>query len=145
MADQGQPRCADPELGSGAQNLFMAKGKVLARHLRAKQSQFPAMRVFIHGHTHIETPWKVALNDLVDITVANTGAFQRLIDEAGFLRRIGGTPPAEGLRFLRLEQLPPCYTVVIVPQEGAEPEIYAWHMPEDGIGGRLTAGDGRCQ
>jgi hypothetical protein len=124
----------------------VAEGKVLARHLRAKQAQFRAMRVFIYGHTHqFETPWKVAVNDLVDITVSNTGAFQRLINEAGFLRRIGGTPPADGLRQLRLEQLPPCYTAVIVQQGGAEPEVYAWHMPEDGTGVLLTAGDARCQ
>jgi hypothetical protein len=47
--------------------------------------------------------------------VANTGAFQRLIDEGGFLRRLPpGITPEEGLKRIPLERLPPCYTVVLI-------------------------------
>ncbi|MCK1511377.1 metallophosphoesterase [Bradyrhizobium sp. 190] len=146
VADRGTPLCADPELGQLGQHLFLAKAQILSRHFRARQLQFRAMRVFIYGHTHqFETPCSVALNDLISITVANTGAFQRLIDEEGFLRVIGGTPPWEGLRTLRLEQLPPRYTAVIVADANSNPEVYAWHMPEDGIGALVTAEDGRCR
>jgi UDP-2,3-diacylglucosamine pyrophosphatase LpxH len=135
IADNKQKLCLDAQLGSLAQHALVSKDKVLARHLRARQRQFKGMRVFIYGHTHqYEDPRKVELNDLLKVTVANTGAFQRLLDEPGFLRRLNGMTPQEGLRTLRLEQLPPCYTAIIVPTDGAEPQVRAWYMPEDGGG-----------
>ena len=126
------PLCMDAQLGSMAQRALVSKGKVMARHLRAKQAQLRAMQIFIYGHTHLyETPWQVALNDLVNVTVVNTGAFQRLTDERGFLARLKGISPEEGLRTMTLEQLSPCYTAVIIPADGAEPQVYSWYMRED--------------
>jgi hypothetical protein len=81
----------------------------------------------------------------VSVTVANTGAFQRLIDEPGFLRRLNGMTPQEGLRTITLEQLPPCYTAVIVPTDAAEPQVRAWHMAEDGIGAFVSPTNDNCR
>jgi UDP-2,3-diacylglucosamine pyrophosphatase LpxH len=147
IADRGQkPLCIEAQLGSLTQHALVAKSRVLARHLRARQAQFRDMEVFIYGHTHqYEKTWKVPVNDLMNITVANTGAFQRLVDEPGFLRRLNGMTPEHGLRTMTVEQLAPCYTAVIIATADAEPEVYAWHMPEDGRGILVSPGDGRCK
>jgi hypothetical protein len=107
------------------------------------------MRVFIYGHTHqFEEPWRVNLDSGPTITIANTGAFQRLVDEAGFLKRLNGRTPQEALRTMTPEELPPCYTAVIVPAGAAGdipvPKTRAWHMPEDGTGSFTDPGDPRC-
>jgi hypothetical protein len=41
--------------------------------------------------------------------------------------------PAEGLRRLDLQALPPCYTVVLVPYEQGmpEPQTMVWYMREE--------------
>jgi UDP-2,3-diacylglucosamine pyrophosphatase LpxH len=119
---------------------------VAARHLRQRMQQIGGVRVFIYGHTHqYEYPRAVELNDLYSVTVANTGAFQRLIDEPGFLRRLNGRPPGEGLRTIALEQLAPCYTAVTISTSGAQPQVRAWHMPEDGAGVFVLPSDARCR
>jgi hypothetical protein len=147
IADLGQkPLCIDAQLGRLAQYALISKDKMLARHLRARQLQFKAMRVFIYGHTHqYEDAREVPLNELVSVTVANTGAFQRLVDEQGFLQRLKGMSPQDGLRTMNLDQLAPCYTAVIIPMSSVAPKVYAWHMPEDGVGSLVHASDARCK
>ena len=146
VAERGQSFCMDTQLGSLAQHALISKDKVLARHLRARQQQFTGIQLFIYGHTHqYENSRKVPLNDLVSVTVANTGAFQRLIDEPGFLRRLNGITPQEGLRAIPLEQLPPCYTAVIVPTDAAETQVRAWHMTEDEVGTFVSPTDEKCR
>jgi UDP-2,3-diacylglucosamine pyrophosphatase LpxH len=124
IADLGQkPLCIDAQLGRLAQYALISKDKMLARHLRARQLQFKAMRVFIYGHTHqYEDAREVPLNELVSVTVANTGAFQRLVDEQGFLQRLKGMSPQDGLRTMNLDQLAPCYTAVIIPMSSVAPK-----------------------
>jgi UDP-2,3-diacylglucosamine pyrophosphatase LpxH len=147
IADRGEKSlCLEPQLGSLVQYSLIAKDKVLARHLRARQSQFKSVTVFIYGHTHqYEVARELSLNDLVKVTVVNTGAFQRLIDESGFLRRLNGVPPQEGLRTLGLDQLPPCYSAVLIPTSEAKPELHLWHMTEDAAGVFVPPGDPRCK
>lgn len=146
IADNEQKLCMDAQLGGLVQHALVSRDKVLAGHLRARQQQFNGMRVFIFGHTHkYEEPRKVPLNDLVSITVANTGTFQRLIDEQGFLRRLNGMHPEQGLRSMHLEELAPCYTAIIVRTDGAEPEVRTWYMSEDGAGAFIALEDARCR
>jgi UDP-2,3-diacylglucosamine pyrophosphatase LpxH len=142
--------CWDMQLGSLAEHFLSSKSKVMARHLAARQVAFKLMRVFIYGHTHqFEEPWPVDLEGTsVTISVANTGAFQRLIDEPGFLKRLNGRTPEEALRTMSLDELPPCYTAVIVtPTASGQipvPKIQAWYMPEDGSGALTAPDDPRC-
>lgn len=142
--------CWNMQLGSLAEHFLSSKSKVMAKHLAARQQTFKAMRVFIYGHTHqYEEPWRVDLEGIpVAVTVANTGAFQRLIDEAAFLKRLNGRTPQEGLRTMNLDELPPCYTAVTVsavaPGQIPVPRMQAWYMPEDGAGVFTTPDDLRC-
>ena len=120
----------------------------MAKHLRARLGTYQSMRVFIYGHTHqYENPWPVDL-DNVRVTVANTGAFQRLIDEKGFLGRLNGRTPEEALRTMQLDELPACYTAIIVPAPPSGqvpvPKSRAWYMPENGSGVLTSPEDGRC-
>src|SRR5262249_9416651 len=126
------PLCLEPNLGSAAQHLLVSKQRVMAEHLKVRLKQIRGMQKFVDGHTHqYELPWEVALGDLTKITVANTGAFQRLIDEKGFLARLKGRSPQEGLRTIELDELPPCYTAVVIPADAVDPEVRAWYMEED--------------
>jgi UDP-2,3-diacylglucosamine pyrophosphatase LpxH len=142
--------CWDMQLGSVAEHFLHSKQKVMARHLRERQATFKSMRVFIYGHTHqFEQPWPVDLEGPpVTISVANTGAFQRLIDEEGFLKRLNGRTPQEALRTMRLDELPPCYTTVIVPAATSGrnpiPKTRAWLMREDDSGVFVAPEDQRC-
>ena len=97
------------------QNLLQSKSKVIAKHLVARQATYKKMRVFIYGHTHqFENPWSVDLDGLTTVPVANTGAFQCLLDEPGFLKRLNGRTPQDALRTMTLNELPACYSAVIV-------------------------------
>ena len=141
--------CTIPQAGALAQHLLVAKAKVLGRHLSERQKTFGPMRLFIYGHTHqFELPWQVKVG-LAQVTVVNSGAFQRLVDEAGFLKRLNGMTPEEGLRKISLEQLAPCYSAVLVkPTNAGEvpaAEILAWFMPEDGVGELISSMDPRCR
>jgi hypothetical protein len=141
--------CWNVKLGAAAEHFLMAKSKVMAKHLSERQAKFKSMRVFIYGHTHqFEEPWSVDIGGSVVISVANTGAFQRLIDEQGFLERLNGRTPQEALRTMKLDELPPCYNAVIVPATTSGqipvPETRAWHMPENGVGILTSPDDARC-
>ena len=97
------------------QNLLQSKSKVIAKHLVARQATYKKIRVFIYGHTHqFENPWSVDLDGLTTVSVANTSAFQCLLDEPGFLKRLNGRTPQDALRTMTLNELPACYSAVIV-------------------------------
>ncbi|WP_159006955.1 metallophosphoesterase [Bradyrhizobium sp. S69] len=143
--------CWNLQLGSIAEHFLSSKSKVMAKHLADRQATYKSMRVFIYGHTHqFEEPWRVDLEGTpVTVTVANTGAFQRLIDEPGFLKRLDGRTPQEALRTMSLDELPPCYTAVTVPAVAIGqipvPKTQAWYMPEDGTGVLTAPDDPRCR
>jgi len=142
--------CWDMQLGSLAEHFLSSKSKVMAKHLADRQATYKSMRVFIYGHTHqFEAPWRIDLEGApVTVTIANTGAFQRLIDEAGFLGRLGGRTPQDGLRSMTLDELPPCYTTVVVPApvvgQLPVPKTQAWYMQEDSVGSFTTPDDPKC-
>lgn len=142
--------CWDKQLGSLAQHFLQSKSKVMAKHLAARQATHKSMRVFVYGHTHqFEDPWSVDLDGLATISIANTGAFQRLLDEPGFLKRLDGRTPQEALRTMMLDELPACYSAVIVEAvpEGSVPvaKLTAWFMPEDATGELVSPDEARCR
>jgi len=70
------------------------------------------------------------------------------IDDAQFIELVKAKniSRSEGLRQLTPDDLPPCYTVVLVPYANAfpEPKLHRWHMPEDGMGQLIEPGSGPC-
>jgi hypothetical protein len=147
----GWKLCRPAELGALLQSTFVPLSWVLRGHLVERMHDHEAMTVFIYGHTHQMQPrWDLQVTSATSVAVLNSGAFQRLVDEDGFLARIRAKnlPEAEGLRQLTPEDLAPCYGVVIVPYRNRRPEPAArmWWMPEtESVGKLLSPGDERCQ
>ncbi len=142
--------CWNMQLGSLAQHFLQSKIKVMEKHLAARLTTYKSMRVFVYGHTHqSETPWALSPDGLTKISVANTGAFQRLLDETGFLKRLNGRTPQDALRTMTLDELPPCYTAVIVDAvaDNGIPvaQTRTWFMPENAVGEMTTPDDARCE
>jgi UDP-2,3-diacylglucosamine pyrophosphatase LpxH len=140
--------CSNLSLGQASQNLLESKEQVMAKHLTSRKNDNPSMRVFIYGHTHqYEQPWGVKLEGSALVTVANTGAFQRLIDERAFKARLKGRSEAEALRKMDLAELAPCYTSIIISDSSKSklmPELKSWYMPEDGTGTFLSPDNSKC-
>lgn len=147
----GWALCRPANLGALVQRTVVPLSWQLRDHLTSRLSEFTNMRVFIYGHTHaMQVPWRLAVSSSTGVVVANSGAFQRLIDEDGFIARIKAKSwsAAEGLRHLRPEDLPPCYGVILVPYEGARPvpKALAWWMPEEVATGEFVGPrDARCR
>jgi hypothetical protein len=143
---RGKSLCKTPELGAGIEKLLVPRGWVLATHLKDREVEFPKMRFFIYGHTHLlEKAWEPGSGFGLSVKVLNSGAFHRVIDEKGFLRRVAAEKisPEEGLKKLALEKLPPCYTFVLVPH-GKEPKVQNWVMEESSETGKIVAPDSQC-
>lgn len=149
-AQRRKPVCVRPTVGYVMQKLLVPRERVMREHLRKRLEAYPRMRTFIYGHTHqLEERWPVRVNDLVSVDVLNSGAFQRVVDEEDYLASVRVkhfATPAEGLSKLDLDDLPPCYTAVLLPPaRGAQPETIRWHMPAGSIGTFVTVGDARCK
>ncbi|MCF7222515.1 hypothetical protein [Marilutibacter chinensis] len=147
-AINGRLACAPPSLAATVESTLNSKQAVVARHLRERRSRYPAMRQFVYGHTHeYETPWTATLRTGAKVEVANTGAFQRVMDAGGFERRreAMGLSASEALKGIALEDLPACYTFVVIEDEFREMELFRWHQPESAAEGRrVDAGDPVC-
>jgi UDP-2,3-diacylglucosamine pyrophosphatase LpxH len=143
--------CRPANLGALVQGAVVPLSWQLREHLATRLAEFTHMRVFIYGHTHaMQVPWRLAVNSSTGVVVANSGAFQRLVDEEGFIALIKSRSwsAAEGLRHLRPDDLPPCYGVILVPYESARPvpKAHAWWMSEDAAAGELVGPrDSRCR
>lgn len=145
-------RCHKPTLGAMGDKLLRSKRAIMQAHLRERLQQpgLGAMRVLIYGHTHeLELPWPVQATDLRRVTVLNSGAFQRVVDEAAFLRRANarGWKPERALRELSVDDLAPCYTAVFAVAGAAQPEAMTvrWHQAESGAGRFVSVDDALCR
>jgi UDP-2,3-diacylglucosamine pyrophosphatase LpxH len=152
IQSKGNTRCLKVQLGAGVEALLISKRSVMIEHLRSRMRDplLRGMRVFVYAHTHLlEEPWSLKIPGSSDVVIVNTGAFQRVVDESGFLSRANakGLTPAEALRRLTVENLAPCYTAVAVPLvEGLlEPVLVRWHMDENEAGEFLGADAPLCQ
>jgi len=101
------------------------------------------------GHTHeFEKGWPLEVAGGNRVTVHNTGAFRRTTDEAGFLARVSEKQlaPSDALRKIKLEDLPPCYSAVLVTYSSGVPEskTWRWHQEEGGTGDLVEPGDKSC-
>lgn len=152
LALRGELRCWDPEAGAVAEALFSSRYRVERDHLRERIKQYPQMKVFIYGHTHqFEVGHNVEVDDITPVTVFNSGAFQRVMDDDDYRRKLEESYPglsaADGLSKLTLEDdFKPCYTVVMgsVTKDKYDLELKRWYMPENGSGDFVSATDPRC-
>lgn len=138
-------------LGAAIEAKFVPRTEVIRKHLRERIKAFPNTAVFVYGHTHqVEEAWISPVEKERAVTVLNSGAFQRLLDEAGYLARVQALQlkdPADGLRLIELGRLAPCYGVVLVDYKGGAPaaETRMWHMPEGGKGRFVSPGAKDCE
>lgn len=143
--------CRDDTMGAVMQGLFRTKRSVMTDHLAMRQEEprLRRMRLFVYSHTHqLEEQWPVQATELSEVLVFNTGAFQRVVDESGFLARASqrNVTPAEALRILSVEELAPCYTAVLVGPGSVEPRgrTVRWLMGENDEGRFVGVGDPAC-
>lgn len=130
-------------LSAALEGALVPKKWILAEHLakRKQTENLSNVQFFVYGHTHdFETGYEVNF-DGSSVTVFNTGAFQRVVDEAGFKARADKKKitPEEALRVLRNEDLAPCYTAVFVAL-GDSPvgETIRWQKDEGNATGRFV-------
>ncbi|QAY83355.1 hypothetical protein [Pseudomonas arsenicoxydans] len=129
-------------LSALATNALIPKESIFRSHLETRQQQLGGFDIFVYGHTHLwERPWKVTNVDgkVKTVTVVNTGASQRPIDDKVFLAiaQQKGVTPSQALPQLAPEDLPPCYGMVVVDHGAANvlARLRLWQMPEGGAQG----------
>jgi hypothetical protein len=142
-------KCSVGTAGAIAQDKLVPRRHVMKEHIARHLHVDGRIRIFVYGHTHaLEVGWPLTIEQGKEVVVHNTGAFQRTIDEEGFLARARDKhlEPGDALRALKLEDLPPCYSLVLVTYRSGVPEskTWRWHMPEDGRGSMVEPGDARC-
>ena len=128
--------CEKQKLGYSLESKLVPRNWILTSHLNERwdKDKLHAVQVFVYGHTHIpEFDWRLKVKDIRLVDVLNTGAFQRLIDEAMFVEKTKGKSPAEALGSLKLEDLPACYACVLVGYKDGKPsaQLRYWHQEED--------------
>lgn len=128
---------------------FVPKDATFKKHIVERRKHVGDFEVFVYGHTHQwEKGWNVNLDNADGVTVFNTGAFQRLANEDGFLRRAKemGISESEALKRLRPENFAPCYGAVIATyvEEALVAELRLWQMEESGIGRFRSPGVTDC-
>jgi UDP-2,3-diacylglucosamine pyrophosphatase LpxH len=145
--------CTAGTLGTLTEKLLHSRDDVLRTHLKArmKEAGNANMRIFVYGHTHLLEPLReLKLSDSKSIGVLNTGAFQRVIDEQNFLRiakKMGYATPSQALKGLRVENLQPCYSAVLIatgPQRTEARTVY-WKADENEPGVVIATKDAKCQ
>lgn len=153
LALRGEITCKDATLGALKQFLFSSSTRVKRNHLKTRLEKYQKMTTFVYGHTH-----KLREGHFIDVDgnsiveVFNTGAFQRIISNESYRKRLAqeypGVTPAEGLSKFDLEiDINPCYTVVLAPYEDDryKPKTWRWYGPEDGKGELIEVGDKLCE
>jgi predicted phosphodiesterase len=155
-----RPACAQLDLNSTVEKLFVSRDRILRTHLADRRRELPRLQTLIYGHTHeLEPAHCVEVDGLTRVDVLNTGAFQRVMDERDYQARLSQRPDitsaasgdargGEGLSRLTLEvDFKACYTVVLAPNvEGRyRARTWRWVMDESDAAGRLVLpGDQAC-
>jgi UDP-2,3-diacylglucosamine pyrophosphatase LpxH len=143
-------KCAIGTAGALLESILVPRPHVVGTHVEDHLREDNRLSIFIYGHTHaLEVGWPLKVRSGSEVTVHNTGAFQRTVDEAGFLARVAekNLAPSEALRNIKLEDLPPCYSAVLVEYSSsgvAKSKTWRWHQPEGGSGTLVEPGNNRC-
>jgi hypothetical protein len=142
--------CAIATAGALLESKFVPRSHVVGAHVEGYLRDDKRLHIFVYGHTHeFEKGWPLRVAGGSQVMVHNTGAFQRTVDEAGFLARVSekNVTPSEALRVIKLEDLPPCYSAVLVtyPPSGVpESKTWRWYQDEGDTGDLIEPGDQRC-
>jgi UDP-2,3-diacylglucosamine pyrophosphatase LpxH len=149
-ARKADKQCSISSAGSMLEARFVPRQHVLRSHIAGHLQRDPRLSIFVYGHTHaLEIGWQLNMAPGQSIAVHNTGAFQRTVDEQGFLSRVSRRKlsASEALRAIKLEELAPCYSAVIVKYVSGLPtsKTWRWHMEETGSGSLVEPGDARCE
>jgi len=138
-------------LGAIVEAKFVPRAEVIRKHLLSRVENYRDVSVFVYGHTHqVEEAWESRLNRNRIVRVANSGAFQRLVSEEGYAKRVKElqlSKPEEGLRRIGLETLASCYGVVTVTyiKGNPRPVTRMWHMPAGDSGSFVRADSKKCE
>ncbi len=91
--------------------------------------------VYVHGHTHLPDRGFVPGPNAEGPSIVNAGGFKRTITPAEFEQMRNGGNAADLLARLRTEDLPACYSYVVVePYEAkAAAQLEYWHRLPDGV------------
>lgn len=134
--------CEKRDLGYVLESLLVPRDWIIQSHLNELWDEekfgerFHRMEVFVYGHTHVpEFDWRMKVKGVRIVDILNTGAFQRLIDEADFVKRTKDKEASVALSSLQLEDLPACYASVLISYEGIRPkaELHYWRQPENSL------------
>ena len=142
--------CAVATAGALLEAKLVPRRHVVGAHVEGHLRADKRLRVFVYGHTHgFEKGWPLKMTSGTEVIVHNTGAFQRTVDEAGFLARVTSRnlAPEDALRKIKLEDLPPCYSAVLVTYASSgvpASKTWLWHQEEGGTGALVEPGDIRC-
>lgn len=135
-----------PNLASNLlEGMLRKEEQVLTPHVYMRKNTYPDMTKFIYGHTHkYAGPWDARRGGQT-VSIANTGAFQRVVDEKQFERRAQGFSKSEALRKVTIDSLPACYTFIVVEDERAPMKLWRWYHPEGAAtGSRESVQSGKC-
>jgi UDP-2,3-diacylglucosamine pyrophosphatase LpxH len=148
-AIRGSLQCERPQAGAMFERLLYSKEAVLRKHLVSRKLAEKDVAFYVYGHTHqLETPWDINVGGNRLIQVANTGAFQRLMDEKQFKARLAARQlaPEQALRSLTHDDMPACYTYVVVTRKDKpRMQTLRWHQPDNAAGQSVGVGDKRCE
>lgn len=100
-------------------------------------ASFPsAPDVYVHGHTHLPDRGFVPGAQVDGPRILNSGAFKRVITPARFeaMKQERGVTTTELLKELGPEDLPPCYSYVVVEpyEETPDAQLTHWQLSPDG-------------
>jgi hypothetical protein len=128
-------KCAVATAGALLESKLVPRRHVVGGHIEGYLATDKRLRIFVYGHTHdFEKGWPLKVKSTVD--------------EKGFLARVAkdNLAPGEALRKIRLEQLPPCYSAVLVTYSSGVPasKTWRWRQEEGGSGVLVEPGDKRC-
>jgi UDP-2,3-diacylglucosamine pyrophosphatase LpxH len=143
-------KCAVATAGAFLESKLVPRRHVVGAHVEGYRRDDKRLRIFVYGHTHqFEKGWPLKVAGGNQVTVHNTGAFQRTVDEAGFSARASQKKlaPSDALRKIKLEDLPPCYSAVLVTYSSSgvpASKTWRWHQEEGSTGTMVEPGDNRC-
>lgn len=139
------PMCKS-SLSATMESLLSSDHAKISAYLSKLEGTRP--RNFVFGHTHeLKLPQPITTS-LGSTTATNTGAFQRVVDRAGFesRRQAKNLSASDALRGIKLEDLPACYTFVVVENEAQDAQIYRWAQSEyESVGRQVDVDDDACE
>jgi UDP-2,3-diacylglucosamine pyrophosphatase LpxH len=136
-------------LGASALQSLVPIDRIIESHLQSLGSTGRYAEIFIYGHTHeLRFNWSLRANGR-PVAAFNTGAFQRLVDVPTLhtLSDAAHIDYANSLRSVPLENLPACYSAVLVDETAGRlhGQLLNWFMDESqATGAFIDPCDTRC-